>query len=54
LRAGKSPELSKLYISSSRKTPFDTRVKLSIKMPSSLICLEYAGVDPGTVPPISA
>jgi hypothetical protein len=39
---------------SSRKTPFTTSLKLLNVAPSSLSILEWGGIEPGVIPPMSA
>ena len=51
---GYLPEDKILIISFSLKTPLSNNLKLSIRTPSSSICVESGGPDPGVLPPISA
>ena len=43
-----------LRISSSRKRPAATSCTLSNSTPSSSTCVEFGGIDPGVIPPMSA
>ena len=51
---GYGPEPSSWCISLSKNLPEDTSLKLSMRTPSSSTCIEFAGAEPGVMPPISA
>ena len=53
-RHGYLPDDKIFLISFSRNIPLSNNLKLSIKTPSSSICFESGGPEPGVLPPMSA
>ncbi|MCC2676933.1 MAG: hypothetical protein K0R58_3880 [Ramlibacter sp.] len=54
LRDGCFAPFSSATISASRRTPRSTSLKLLISTPSSSMCVENGGMEPGVMPPTSA
>ena len=54
LRTGCASWVRIAVSSSSRKMPSRTSCTLSSSTPSSLMCFENGGIEPGVMPPMSA